>query len=79
MNASARFCLLYNLRNMLHTLKLCVFNVPILHKRTFLTFILSKHDIIANLMSDYAYDARDKKMTFCNCNIIVASHLQVYI
>ena len=46
MNTSARLYLLYNSRNMLKTQESCVFVDSILYKkRTFLTFILSKHDV----------------------------------
>ena len=60
MNKSARFCLLYNSRNMLKL------NDSILYIKmgTFLTFILSKHDI------------RDiYVMTFCNLSIVVVAGL----
>ena len=69
MNTSARFYLLYNSRNMLKTQQSCVFIQSILQKqRTFLTFILSNHDVITSMTSNYDYDVIDI-MTFCNCNI----------
>ena len=47
MNTIARFYLLYNSRNMFKTLQLCVFKYSTFYKeRTFLTFILSKRDVI---------------------------------
>ena len=39
-------------------------------KRTFLTFILTKHDVITSMTSNYDYDVI-YIMTFCNCNVIV--------
>ena len=77
MNTSARLYLLYNSRNMLKTQQSCVFIYSILYKeRTFLTFILSNHDVITSMTSNYDYDVI-YIMTFCNFNVI-GTHLHVY-
>ena len=58
-------------------------------KRTCLTFILSKHDIITPMTSNNDYDFIDiHVMTFCNCNVnvtvtrlicIFITHVKYYI
>ena len=52
---------------MLKTLPLC--NSILYKKRTFLTFILSEHDVIACRTSNDTYNVIDI-MTFCNFNVI---------
>ena len=47
-------------------------------KRTFLTFILTKHDVITSMASNYDYDVIDI-MTFCNCNVIVTRLICMFI
>ena len=56
----------------------CVFVDSILYKRTFLTFILSKHDAITPMMSNNDYDVIDI-MTFCNCNVTVTMLICMFI
>ena len=60
--------------------KVFVFNDSIIYsytKMTFLTYILSKFDVIVILTSTYDYPIYI--MTFCNCNVIFVTHLHVYI
>ena len=47
-------------------------------KRTFLTFILTKHDVVTSLTSNYDYGVIDI-MTFCNCNVIVTRLICMFI
>ena len=63
---------------MLKTQESCVFVDSILYKRTFLTFILSKHHVITPMTSNYDYDVIGI-MTFCNCNVTVARLICMFI
>ena len=57
----------------------CVFIDSILDKkRTFLSFILTKHDVIISMTSNYDYDVIDI-MAFCNCNVIVTRPMCMFI
>ena len=79
MNTSARFYLSYNSRNMLKTQESSVFVDSILYKkRTFLTFMLSKHDVITHMTSNNDYGVI-YIMTFCNCSVTVTRLICMFI
>ena len=64
---------------MLKTQQSCVFiDANLFKKRTFPTFILSKHDVITSITSNNNYDVIDI-MTFCNCNVTVAKLICMFI
>ena len=72
MNKSAGFYLLYNTRNMLKTQS--IFN----KERTFLTFILSNHDVISPITSNYDHDVIEI-MTFCSFNVIATRLICMFL
>ena len=64
---------------MLTTQQSCVFidSISLLEDDIFI-FILTKHDVITSITSNYEYDVI-YIMTFCNCNVIVRRLIFMFI